>query len=159
MERVLRFAMQTAVECIVTSLPLEKARSSIGADNISRAKRPLLYLSSHRCHPLLAFNQVRSTVNPKGYRCHPHWCTTPAWNVSPPPTDSDPPSRCTAMVAAKYLGLWGQISRFLCWRWQKNGGTEDASPWTPSRTHWAWWVGPWWQVSEQQLEAREQLSQ
>ncbi len=60
-----------------------------------------------------------------------HWCVTPMevpiptdmsptsdllppWICHPPSMDVSPlPSlRCTAMVAAKYLGLWGQIS---CW--------------------------------------------
>ena len=43
----------------------------------------------------------------------PHWCATPPpWKV-PPPLTCPPPTRCGVwrwLAAAKYIGLWGQIS-------------------------------------------------
>ena len=61
--------------------------------------------------PLLAFNQVRTKVNPPGI-CHPPWCTTPHGKHHPPPWKVSPPSLWwMAMAAAEYIGLWGQISR------------------------------------------------
>ncbi len=68
-----------------------------------------LCFTPHGCHPPQAINQVRTP--PQGFatphgphgECHPpHWCASPH---SP---------RCMArLAAAKYFGLWGQISRFF----------------------------------------------
>ncbi len=79
---------------------LVKARSSIGADRDSGATRPML--SPHGCHPLLAINQVdlRTKVKPPMKSATPH-------DAPPPPSGV---WRC--LVAAKYIGLWGQISSF-----------------------------------------------
>ncbi len=41
-------------------------------------------------------------------KCHPHGKCHPPWKVPPPP-----PLWCMAMVAAKYIGLWGQISSWV----------------------------------------------
>ena len=88
---------------LFTSLPLKKARSSVGADRGSGLMRPLVYPSPHGCHPPPAINQVRAKVKPsppQGYAtphemCHPptdapfHWHTTPMKVL--PPTDVPPP--------------------------------------------------------------------
>ncbi len=58
--------------------------------------------------PLLAFNQVRTKVMPP-----PQWYATPPMEIATPPWKVPPPPMwCMAMVAAKYIGLWGQISSF-----------------------------------------------
>ncbi len=56
---------------LFTSWPLKKARSRIGADRDSGLTRPRLYPPPMDATPLLAFNQVRTKVNPPGI-CHPH---------------------------------------------------------------------------------------
>ncbi len=86
-----------------TSLPLKKARSSIGAPVVLRATGllvswppPLQWMS-----PLLAINQVRTKVKapPKGYAT-PHWCTSP--------TDI-PPLWCVAFGEERPRGFNGDL--------------------------------------------------
>ena len=107
---------------LITSLPLKKAPSSVGADRGSGETRPMVY----PCPPMdattppLAINQVR-THPPRIYatpmKCAiPHWtCHLPSQRAIPPPLTCHPPplARCGVWRwAAKYLGLWGKISRF-----------------------------------------------
>ncbi len=76
---------------------------------------------------------VPSLTNvPPALKCHPHWCTTPNeapthWSATPtdvlPITDVPHPQwKCHPLIdavvlggggAAKYLGLWGQISCYF----------------------------------------------
>ena len=91
--------------------------------------------------PLLAFIQVRTKVKSPLGICHPPWKGPPPhgkchplWKVSPPHGKHQPPWKvpppmesttplwkvlpppalwCMAMEAAKYIGLWGQISSFI----------------------------------------------
>ncbi len=95
--------METS-ESLVTS-----QRSSMGALVVLR---DLWFTSPHRCHPLCwpwtkqgpKSKPSRDGPPPRGTTptdMPPHWCATP-------PTDMPP--WCMAMTAAKYLGLWGQIS-------------------------------------------------
>ncbi len=58
-------------------------------------------------HPGQVKSQVKM-LSPLG-KCDPHWCVTPLTCHPPPDSDllSPPSPRCTAMMIAKYIGLWG----------------------------------------------------
>ncbi len=64
---------------------------------------------------------------PSRLTCHrPPWHVTPIWRVTPPPLSQ----QCTAMMAAKYLGLWGQISRCCCQRRRRRALSPLKWLWT-----------------------------
>ncbi len=103
----------TFAQVVITSLPLKKARSSIGADRGSGLTRPMLYpppwMPPPSCQPSTKY--IRTKVKPP-----PHGKCYPPMEVATPPMESaTPPLRCMAMVAAKYIGLWGQISSLSHW--------------------------------------------
>ncbi len=84
------------------------------ADRVLGATRALVYPPP----PSPVNSQVKMYPHPwemslpSDFLCHP----PPPW-MSPPPSDLSPHSpllwQCTTMVAAKYLGLFGQISGFF----------------------------------------------
>ena len=89
------------------SLPSKKARS-IGANRGSGLTRPLLLPCLSPPPPP---SLVKSRCYPSPLMCHaPGKCQPP--RISPPVVKCQPPPRCTARVAAKYLGLLGQIPSF-----------------------------------------------
>ena len=106
-------------------------RSSIEAHRGSSLMGPLLYplspshcWSSHKsrcyppgemsptidkspsltCHTPSDLSPHSDLLPPSPLTCHLPDLSSPNWHVT------NTSSRCTAMVAAKYLGLWGQIS-------------------------------------------------
>ncbi len=84
------FTFMVCVICLFTSLPLKKARSSIGADQtVIQAQRDLCFTPlPHGCHPP-AINQVWTKVKPTQgcatlmESATPMMC--PHWHVTPPP--------------------------------------------------------------------------
>ncbi len=89
----------TGLWVLFTSLPLKKARSSIGAGPLMLPPPPLACHTQGKCHP------TRKMPSPSGLSPSPFWLVTSLWHPPPPiAVHSD------ATVAAKYLGLCGQIS-------------------------------------------------
>ena len=82
----------------VTSLPLKKARSSIGAPPVLRAMRPMLYPP---WMPPPASHQP-SKDPPTGI-CHPPW---PPWRVPPTPLMCQPPLATVYGEAGSSEVLW-----------------------------------------------------
>ncbi len=62
----------------ITLLPLKKARSSIGAPVVVRAKRPLVYITPLHL-PSTKYGQKRPKSNPPPMVCHPPWKVPRFW--------------------------------------------------------------------------------
>ena len=92
---------------------------------------PLWLVTPYWCvtHPALS---------PTHWHVTAHWCVTPSdllppTDLSRPPLACHPhwhatPLRCSAMMAVKYLGLWGQISCFVF------DAPQHIPSWTDFRT-------------------------